>query len=262
MAKGLQVYIEYLNKGLENVQTGLGTIDAGLRNLGKSADALDAKLRRVDQTLAGWQRTASLLAGAGVGGLGLLAKEGLKVHGMFERINLSLEVMLKNKGQADKLMADVVQFAATTPFSLLDLSKAVTQMKAFRVETENVIPYLRTIGEAAATMNVPIEQAIRALLQLRGGLFETQQLVPIGINRDLLKQYGVQFESSGQLASSGEEAFQAALKAMEDQYGGLFERVNLTIEGMLNNLGDNITRALDTVGEKLSGKFKEVIGHI
>lgn len=262
MASSLQVYIEYLNKGLDDVQAGLKTVDTGLRNIGKQAEALDAKLRKVDQTLAGWQRTASLLAGAGVGGLALVVREGIKVHGTFERIRLSLEVMLKSKEKADAMMKDIVKFAATTPFSLRDLSEAVNQMKSFRVETENVLPYLRIIGEAAATMKVPIEQAVRAMLQLKGGMFDTRQLVPIGITRELLKQYGVKFDTSGQLASDYEEAFQAALKAMDENFGGMFKRVNLTIEGLLNNLGDTIDRVWDFIGSTLSEKFKATVKRI
>ncbi len=258
----MQVYIEYLNRGLGTVQTGLNTVDQKLATISKTAEMLDTKLRKVDQTLAGWQRTAALIAGAGVGGLGLVMREGIKVHAMFERINLSLEVMLKSKQAADAMMRDMVKFAATTPFSLLDLSKAVNQLVSFRVEAGNVIPYLRTIGQAAATMKVPIEQAIDAMMRLRSGIYQPRMLVPLGINRELLREYGVEFGKQGQLLSSGEEAFQAALQTMEDQFGGLFGRINETIDGLLNNLGDLIDRIWDYIGETLSEKFKSTVTRI
>ena len=217
MASNLRVFIEFLGN-TSGIESSLRQIDSFSKQAERSFENLERKIQKADQALAGLQRSFGIGFGVGLGLLGGVAKEGLEVAAMFERINLAIETMLGSKAEADKLMRQVVDFTKTTPFELKETAEATKQLLAFRASAEEIPGLLRTIGEAAAVMDVPISQAIRAMMQLRQGLFETQQLVPIGINRALLEDYGVKFETSGQLSSSGEEAFQAALKAMEDQF--------------------------------------------
>ena len=146
----------------------------------------------------------------------MAGNDDLTVAGISEQINLSIGMMLGNKAEADKLMREVVNSTAPLQLKPEQKAEATKQLLAFRASAEEIPGLLHTIGEAAAVKDVPIAQAIRAMMQLRQGLFETQQMVPIGINRALLEDYGVKFETSGQLSSSGEEAFQAALETLRE----------------------------------------------
>jgi hypothetical protein len=257
--KNLKVWIEWGNKNLPHMTSGLAGMKAGFRESALQARELDTQLKKADATLGKLQRSIAVVGAAGAAGLGLMLQKGLQVVDTFDSINLSLEVMLKSKSAADSMMRDVVKFAATTPFEIKDVAEASKLLLAFRTSADEVIPVLRTLGEAASVMGIPLEQAIRAIVQLRQGFYESQQLAPIGINRQVLQQYGVEFKSSGQLKSSGEQAFQAAMQAMEATYGGLFSRANELLRTKISNLKDNLTITLDkvfsTTGTKAKGFF-------
>lgn len=258
----LKVYIEYLNKGLETVQSGLGTIDQGLRKIGQSADALDAKLRRVDQTLAGWQRTASLLAGAGIGGLGILISEGLKVKSTFEDIEAGFETMLKSSEKAKALMAEVVKFTAQTPFQLGDVASSAQALLTWGEAADQVTNRLRIMGDVAAIKKVPLIDVINALEKLRTtGNWESEQLVRAGITAESLKGY-IEFDPTtglpaGKGAAAGQKKFEAAMKYLEDFYGGGMQRVMGNLSGLWSNFKDKITLGLKEIGDAVAEKTKE-----
>jgi len=257
MARGMQVYIEYLNRGLETVQGGLGAVDAGLRKIGAQADVLDAKLRRVDQTLAGWQRTGALLAGAGIGGLGILMQQGLGVHSMFEDIHAAFETMLKDTEKADKLMQEVVKFTAATPFQLADVAASAQGLLSWGEAAEDVTNRLQIMGDVAAIKKVPLLDVINALEKLRTtGHWESEQLVRAGITSQSLEGYIDIDPTTGLPKGTGAEKFAAAMQFLEDFYGGGMQKVMNKLSGLISNFKDKIVLGLDVIGDAIDEKAK------
>ena len=93
----LQKDIEQINKQISLIST----------NMQKEGQQIDAITSRIGQGLAG--AFSMFTAGAFV-------KDIASVRGEFQQLEVAFETMLGSREKADKLMAEVVQFAARTPF--------------------------------------------------------------------------------------------------------------------------------------------------
>lgn len=244
-----------------NNSTGWTRFMKTMEGVAAGAQKVEAALGRV-QTIVRFLDTAAAGGLAGlVGGVALLAKQGIGVAAQFERMQVSFETMLKSRGEARGLIADLIKFAAKTPFQVPEVEEAAKLLLGFRTARKEIISDLTIMGQQAAVMKLPLDQVIREMMELRQGRFVIQQLAPLGLgDRKAFEALGIKFGRQGQLESTGEAAFQAALKLMQGTSGGLFEVINRTIEGMFSNLKDAITLRLKALGEGIAPGLKSVLG--
>ena len=99
---------------------------------------------------------AGLAAFLSIQQLAQFSRSIAEVRGEFQQLEVAFKVMLGNKGQADKLMAQLVKTAATTPFDLKSVAGGAKQLLAYGTSAEEVNEILIRLGDIAAGLSIPL----------------------------------------------------------------------------------------------------------
>jgi len=264
--KNLQVWIEYLQKGLGTVETGMQRLDQGMRNAGRAAEEWDRKLQQVDQTLGRLQRTTAIVAGAGWAGLGLLVTKGIQAIDEVNSLYDNTQTLLKNAEATQELIQRIIRLSVKTPFEPTELQDAATSVlgydKALKdlIATgnsgamEQLLERLTVYGDIAAakeSTGVGIMEVINALEKLRvTGQWETEQLARVGLTLPMVSDV-LGLDSQGRLLGTPQQKWEAGMVALEEMFGGGMEKLAKRIRGKLSTLRGNITLAFAELGDEL-----------
>src|SRR5262245_34147072 len=127
---------------------------------------VEVKERGVAQVAGGIDRIKASMSGVvsmapafttmfSAAGLGLAAKAAIGLAAAWESLAVSFKVMLGDGDKASKLLADIRDFAAATPFELGELANASKALLAFGVTPDDLIPTLRQVGDVASGLGIP-----------------------------------------------------------------------------------------------------------
>jgi len=112
-------------------------------------------------------------------------KEGIKNNIMLERMNLTLEVVMKSAKKAKDMFAWVRGFAARVPFELQSVLNAATVLETYGL---NAKKWMGNIANMAAVMGRDITDASQAIANLLQG--EGEMMKRFGATRQTLMKYG------------------------------------------------------------------------
>lgn len=236
----------------------------------------------VEQRMIGLARTAGIV-GAGVnvpfiaaaGAMGALAyatasltAEMFRLTTAYQAAEVSLRVMTGSAEAGKKLLNEIVSLAVETPFKSPELLQGAGMLKAFGVETTQVVPVLRMLGEVAAGVGVEkLPRIILAFGQVRvaGRLMgqELRQFIDANIPliEALAKVMNKPVQSIKGLVEEGRVSFAdvtAAFKYLTSQ-GGLFfnlmEERSKTVEGRWSALVETIQISMRNIGIEFFEEF-------
>lgn len=228
-----------IKKGADESKNSLNSLDGALSNIGKSIVAFFA----VSKVMA-------------------FGNEVIKVRGEFQKLELSLGAMIGNKQTVDKLIADSVEFAKKTPFSLTEIGNASKQLLAYGFEANNIISTLKTLGDVSAAVgsNVNDLAYLFGTLRSQGRAFsvDIRQFASRGIPiyEELSKVLGVSVTEVNNLVSAGKVGFPEVEKAFQNmtseggKFFNLMEIQSQSLPGQISNLGDSWDSFLDTLGRR------------
>lgn len=253
------VDIEFVLKNV-NFKQEAGKMRAEISGISETAKREVDETNRIMRTLgAGLGAYFSFQAIKGLGG------ELINVRGEFQQMGIALETMLGSKANADKLMAQVVDLSAKTPFSLTQVGQAAKQLLAYQVAQEEVIDTTTKLGNIAAGLSVPLDRLIMAYGQVKakGKLMgdDLRQFTEAGIPMvsELANAFGVTQAEVYKLVETGKVGFedvQQVIKNLTDE-GGMFfnlmEKQSKSLTGMISNLGDAWDRMLNEIGASNEG---------
>jgi len=195
----------------------------------------------------------------------------VSVRGEFQQMNIAFETMLGNKADSDRLMAQVVDLAAKTPFTLTQVGQGAKQLLAFQVSQEDVIDTLKRLGDVSAGFSVPIDRLITAYGQVKakGKLMgdDLRQFTEAGIPmiHEISKQFGVTDTVITKMVSDGKVGFDDVRKVIENLtntggiFAGMMEKQSKSLTGMVSNLQDAWDRMLNDIGTKNEGFLASTI---
>lgn len=203
---------------------------------------------------------------AGIGGAAVAA------YAELEQLEVAFGAMVGNAEEGKRIVDELAEFAATTPFSLTGLGNSARQLLAIGTEVENLQEELRLIGDIAAGSGKPIEElmAVYAKVMAKGkadteainqltdrGIPIVQALIDVG--EDLGKTYTSEdiykFAADGSISA---EEYRMALEKLTEEgaiYNDMMAKQSQTISGLASTLKDNVFNALAAVGEKLDELF-------
>lgn len=257
----LMARLEALERDLARAENLSGS--AGERAGGRFARAFEASAQ-IAGVLAG---IGAALLGAASGAVVLAAKA--------EQSAAAFETLLGSGEKAKAFLADLSQFAAQTPFELTGLQDASRKLLAFGFTAEQILPMMRSIGDAVGALGggaAEISRVTMALgqMQAKGKVSaeEMMQLAELGLPVwDMLAQkIGVTVPEAMKMAENGAisagQAIPALLEGMSDRFGGAMERQATTLMGLWSNLSDNVTMTATALGNKLveALNLKDVAG--
>lgn len=189
----------------------------------------------------------------------------LKLGSDFEQSKIAFTTMLGSAERATSFLAELKQFAAGTPFEFPGLVDAARRLNALGFASDQVIPSLRAIGDAAAALGGGAQMIDRVTLALgqmqskgKVSAQEMNQLAESGINawKILADGMGKTIPEVMKLAEKGminaARAVPEILDGLNKQFGGMMEKQAQTIAGQWSNVKDKITFILMDLGEALA----------
>jgi len=188
-----------------------------------------------------------------------------RVRGEFQQLEVAFETMLGSKGKADALMAQVVEFAAKTPFELKDVANGSKMLLAFGTVSEEIMPTLKSLGDVAAGLSVPIERLILNFGQIKtqgrltGRELRDFSVAGVPLIATLSQTLNKSEQAIQEMVSAGKIGFkevQDAFTAMSSEGGrfaNLMDKQSKTITGMQSNLRDAWDRMLNDMGKNTEG---------
>lgn len=209
-------------------------------------------------------------AGAVAAGAAGVLSWPLKLAADMETTTTAFETILKSGDATKTLMAELNQFAESTPFQFPEIAEAAKKLLAFGSNADSVTGELRMLGDIAAGVGVPLGDIaeIYGKARVQGRLFaeDINQLTGRGINvnKELAKVLGVQDTEIKKLVEQGKIGFpqlQAAFQSMTTgagDFAGGMEKQSQTFNGLMSTLIDNVSAVARAVGQELLPFFKDL----
>ena len=198
-------------------------------------------------------------------------KELVNVRGEFQQLDVAFTTMLGSKEKADKLMAQIVDTAAKTPFTLSQVAGGTKRLLAYQVAADEVNDTVIRLGNIASGVSVPLDRLILVYGQVKakGKIMgdDLRQFSEAGIPmiHELAKAMGVADSEISKMVEAGRIGFpqvQKVIRNLTDE-GGMFfnlmEKQSQTITGQLSNLQDAWARMLNKIGESNENLISSVI---
>jgi hypothetical protein len=233
-------------RGVDRITTPLRNVRAGVRRLDQASKAYTNTVRR--QVGQSNQLVSTITKLAGAFSVALLARNVLNTAVAFEKYETALNTVLGSSERAKKAMDWIVEFTATTPFELQQVTNEFVNLSARGFEATK---YLRVLGDTASSMGKTLNQAVEAFTDAATGEFER------------LKEFGIRARVEGDMVTltwvqNGQEMQKAVQKtqsaitqALSEIWSGRFEggmeRFMQTFAGLRSNLKDMLTLILQDV---------------
>ena len=201
-------------------------------------------------------------------------KQLVSVRGEFELQQKSLQVLLQNKDEANKLWQQTVDLAVKSPFRVGELVSYTRQLAAYRIETSKLFDTTKRLADVSAGLGVDMSRLILAYGQVRAAKYlrgtELRQFTEAGI--PMLDELAKRFtELEGRAVSAGDvferiskrmvsfKDVEAVFRSMTDAGGTFFqmqEKQSETLKGMISNLHDTIDLMMNDIGTSQEGILK------
>ena len=226
------------------------------------ADRMDIAMRRIATTLGQIGVAASLT--------GLIRQIAL-TRGEFQQLEVAFSTLLQSKEKADRLMAEMVQLAATTPFDLRGVATGARQLLAYGFAAEDITEALTRLGNVAAGLGLPLERLtyLYGTTMTQGRLYarDLLQFTTSGIPmlQGLADMLGVTTDEVNKMVTDGKIGFEEVRKVIENmtneggKFYNLMQEQSKTITGLLSNLGDAIQVMFNDIGKSQEGVISDVL---
>lgn len=273
-------------KGLENAKL---NININTKQGKRELSAINLEINRIKRELKNASLNSENFKGAlsklkqGIGtAFGLQAIRRfvdslVRIHAEFEKINISLKVLIGNSAQAEYLWTRITNLALKSPFTIQQLATATKQMAAYRVESDKLYSSTKMLADISAGLGVEMSRLILAYGQVKAANFlrgtELRQFSEAGI--DMLGQLAAYFSEVEKKAVSAADVFERISKRQvlfEDvdavlrrvtSVGGAFyemqEKQAQTLAGQISNLKDAVQIMFHEIGTNSHGLIMHIV---
>jgi DNA repair exonuclease SbcCD ATPase subunit len=265
--KGRDKYKELSNQ-IVRVQRDL---DKATRN-GERFNSSNSKLLNITDQLA--RRFALLFS---VSQISNYINRIVTIRKEFELQHKSLQALLQDKDEADKLWAQTIELAVKSPYRIKDLITYTKQLAAYRIETDKLHDTTKRLADVSAGLGIDMSRLILAYGQVRAAEYlrgtELRQFTEAGI--PMLAELANYFSNLEGQAVSTAEVFERISKRMVTfkdvdavihkitDVGGVFynmqEKQSQTLYGMWANLQDSVDVMMNEIGKDSEWAIKGTI---
>ncbi len=277
-AQGLKVAYSFV--GIDKFSAVAKKVARGAEDISKKFEKAARRARKTQesfQKLGDGMKSVGkkmMMVGAAIGALGIMA---IKKSADMEQLNIAFEVLIGDVGKSKKVVKDLVDFTATTPFQLDEVMNAGKALLAFGVEGKEVEDRLRRLGELASASGKPLTEfaLIFGKIKAKGKLSmeEVNQLAEKGVSLQTMLQekYFKGVAGGGakvaDAISKGQitfEIFNELFEEMTDkggQFYGLIAKQSKSTAGLWSTLIDNFNLFLMAIGDVLvdMGGIKNIL---
>ena len=247
---------------LDEVERSVKTASSAIEKDGRG---LESVFQRLTTAAAGF--------GAAFGGRALI-QSIIQTRGEMQQLEVAFRTMLQSEEKASSLIADAVDFAAKTPFSLQGVASGIRQLLAYQVAAEDAIDTVEMLGNVAAGLSMPLGDLVYLYGTLksqgRAMLVDIRQFAGRGvpIYEELSKVLGVSVQEVNGLISAGKVGFPEVEQAFKNMTsaGGMFynlmQEQSKTITGQISNLEDAFSQMLNNIGQASEGIISKGISGV
>lgn len=231
-------------------------VDETTRKIKQMGHSVELESGKMDRALG------RVLTGAALAGF---LREVVKVRGEIQQLGIAFETMLGSKKAADQMITDVVDFAQKTPYTVTDVASNVKQLIAMGVASEDVMDTLKSLGDVAAGVAVPISRIAINYGQVASiGKLQTREMkdfmmAGVPLAKELARMLGVTRNELDELITKGRVGFpmvEQAFKNMSGEGGAfnnLMEKTSKSVTGQISNVMDKLEVKLNEIGEANEG---------
>lgn len=240
---------------------------AQLSEVGTHAAKEGQKLDGIAKKVAG-----SMAAMFSVAAAEQFGQKIFQVRSEFQQLEVAFKVLLKSEEKAVKLMGELTNLAATTPFGLQEVSGTAKQLIAYGIAAEDVNETLTTLGNIASAVGAPLRDIayLYGTTMVQGRMY-TQDLRQfmgrgIALADKLAEHFGIATDQVQEYVTAGKvgaKEFKAAIDALGGaggEYDGLMEEQSKTLQGQWSNLQDSLDMMLNEIGKTTQSAFGQAIG--
>jgi tape measure domain-containing protein len=238
-----------------------------------------SKLRQVQQ---GAQQTERAVGGLGAA-IGKLAVAFAGVQAIkfvftqaaqLQTQARSLEILAGSAEKAGKIIKELQDLGAITPFTSTELIDSAKRLQAFGVETEKVVETTRRLADASGATGAELSGLVTAYGQVQAkGRLQGEELLQfqergIALQEELRKMYGMTGEefqkalSKGQVSAKAVEVALIKLTNAGGKYANGAIAQSDTLNGKLGTLQDSFQRLAQNIGTFFEPVFKFLIDGI
>ncbi len=230
----------------------------------KSLDSIGDSAKNMSNAVTRYAMDIRAQLGMALGsaGAGMLVKQGLAYNATLEATKAQFEVITGSASEAASIMKDLVDFAAKTPFELVEVANSAKILRAFGLEGNEA---LRIVGDAAAAAQRPIEEVAMTFGRIKSGAFGEafMRLAEMGIaTREMLEAKGLKFDAGGSYKGSAEAAITAVQAIVNERFGGMMDKLSGMWTGLMSTLRDAWSGLLGKITgplfDTLKPKIKEL----
>ena len=228
-----------------------------------STSANDANSRSLDPLMGKWARF--LTAGAVSG----FVTKVTQVRGEFQQLEIAFGTMLNSGAKAEKLIGQLADTAAKTPFDLQGVTQGAKQLLAYGVKAEEVNDKLLMLGDIASGLSLPLSDLVYlyGTTMTQGRVYARDMLQFMGrgipLAEELAKQFGVSKAKVGELVTAGKvgaKEFEQAMQSMRTtRFNNLMEEQSKSLTGQISNLQDALEMMLNDIGKVTQGMISKGI---
>lgn len=228
-----------------------------------STSANDANSRSLDPLMGKWAKF--LTAGAVAG----FVTKVTQVRGEFQQLEIAFGTMLKSGAKAEKLIGQLADTAAKTPFDLQGVTQGAKQLLAYGVKAEEVNDKLLMLGDIASGLSLPLSDLVYlyGTTMTQGRVYARDMIQFMGrgipLAEELAKQFGVTKAKVGEMVTAGKvgaKEFEQAMQSMRTtRFNNLMEEQSKSLTGQISNLQDALEMMLNDIGKSSQGMISKGI---
>lgn len=244
-------------------------------NVAINVDSRNAvsKLREVQSQAGATERAFNgVAAAAGKLALALGALQAFKFvfakTAELESQTRSLEVLTGSAEKAGKIIKELQQLGAVTPFTSTELIDSAKRLQAFGVEADKVVETTKRLADVSGATGAELQGLVTAYGQVQAkGRLQGEDLLQfqergVALQEELRKMYGLsgeEFQKALEKGRIGSEAVEVAIKRLTEA-GGKYANGAIaqsdTLNGRLSTLQDSIQVLAQTIGKTLAPVFQ------
>jgi len=243
------------------------------RRIRKSSTNIGYESERAESSILDFARNGAkyIVTYLIANGLSKVASSIVQVRGQFQQLEIAFETMLGSASKSQRLMNQMIDTAAKTPFDLTGVAMGAKQLLAYGFEAEKVNDTLIRLGNIASGLSVPLGDMVYlyGTTMTQGRLYaqDMRQFMGRGIPlaKELASMYGVTTDEINKMVTAGKIGFsdvEKVITKMTDSGGQFFNLMNKQSEsltGMIANLGDAWDVALNKLGKDNEDVFAKGI---
>ena len=230
---------------------------------------LDAQAKKTQGAFNGLQKAALQVATAAAAIQG--AKFVFAKTAELETQTRSLKVLTGSLQDAQKVVRQLQDFGAVTPFTSSELIETAKRLKAFGFETEKIVDVTKRLGDIAGATGADLGGIATAFGQIQAkGRLQGEELLQlqergVDLQGTLRKEYGLtadEFQKALSKGQIGADAVNFALEKLTNTGGKYADGAiaqSDTLSGKFSTLQDGIDTVARTIGEVLSPAIKVIL---